>query len=74
MVETFTMMPPSTARSSDMAPLIESFTGNMSDLSIPIANADLRGIMELWQPESAIIGMDIGVSDIVSFIGWPSSL
>ena len=54
------MIPPSTARSSD--------------LSIPIDNADFKGIVELWQRESAIIGMDIGVSDIVSFIGWPSSL
>ena len=72
-VDTSATIPPTTAKSSSMAPRMVNFTGKMSDKAIPMARADLSGIMELWQPESAIMGMDIDVNADVLFIGCPST-
>ena len=60
-VDTSTIMPPSTPISSEMAPRMESVTGKMSHRAIPIASAVRRGMMLLWQPVSAIIGISTGV-------------
>lgn len=72
-VDTSANIPPWTPMSSEIAPLIESVTGNMSDLSTPMARAVRRGIMELWHPESATIGISTGVG-FEEVRGWPSSV
>ena len=56
------MIPPSTPRSSFIAPLIASLTGIMSFVWYPMASAVFKGIMELWQPESATMGREIGLN------------
>ena len=68
-VQALAMMPPSTARSSLIAPYIVSLTGIMSALFIPMASAERGGMMELWQPESATMGMVTVVSLDLSFTG-----
>ena len=56
-----------------MAPFMVNLTGIMSSLEIPIAKTDRSGTIELWQPESAIMGIVIGVRDEDLLIGYPKS-
>ncbi|XP_035826280.1 uncharacterized protein LOC118477862 [Aplysia californica] len=71
-VLTFAIIPPSTPRSSLMAPHIVSLTGIKSVWLIPMARADCRGMIELWQPESATMGNVIEESLDLLFIGKPN--
>ena len=60
-VATSAKIPPSTPKSSAMAPRIVNLTGTISDFATPKAKTVLRGTTELWHPESAIIGISSAV-------------
>ena len=47
LVDTSAKIPPSTPKSSDIAPRMDSLTGTISDLAIPIARAVRNGTIEL---------------------------
>ena len=47
LVDTSAKIPPSTPKSSDIAPRMDNFTGTISDLEIPMAKAVLNGTIEL---------------------------
>ena len=77
LVATLTEIPPSTPRSSEIAPRIKSFTGVILDFAMAKSNAVRRGMVELWHPESAIVDNSAEVGfDVLNgcpCCSWPSS-